>query len=543
MSLGAAVIKGSLAELAAVAADYEDGDIGLVVVDATVMNRGIYKLSSGAWAKQAELPADVAEAAADDALEARDAAETAKADAETARDIAAGYASDAVSQGNVPIYGTIAGMAAIEVPAGINAILVNGRAAAGDGLGGRYTDSDNGSVDTFASGGATTRTWYRDNGTGRDIAVTLTVGAGGDFATINEAVVAASLMGPPRYVLAGIVGSTSSQPLIVIKLLSGFVMAEQVLVRGLNLSFIRIEAEDAETTIQRSALTQRIDTQPRIPAFGVTDGGFLPIIAALFSMDTSGTATGRDGVYASIGSRAIIEENPSAPYGVKNAGGDGCSAQRNSHIVAHQTNFSGAGENGIHAGRTSTIDASLSDVSGAAIAGLYAWRSSKINAYSTTDCSDCGSYGIYATNGGDIDALQPDCSGAGIHGIYALNGATINASQANCDNAGTDGVRAHGGSRVNVAGGHANGCGQKGLHALYTSDISAQSFNASGNIGNGIYALSATININGGNAQMGGSPAATDIVVQQGGIIRASTATGGTNVTKNIMASQGVIFG
>ncbi|WP_421591071.1 tail fiber domain-containing protein [Shinella sp. M27] len=55
-----------------------------------------------------------------------------------ARDIAAGYASDAVSQGNVPIYATVAGMSAITVPIGINIIRLNGYWAADDKGGAKY---------------------------------------------------------------------------------------------------------------------------------------------------------------------------------------------------------------------------------------------------------------------------------------------------------------------------------------------------------------------------------------------------------------------
>lgn len=83
--------------------------------------------------------------------EARDLAENASARAvadadrahdeadrsEVARDIAAGYASDAVSQGSVPIYGTVLGVTALNIPAGINAFRLNGYAAAGD-LGGWF---------------------------------------------------------------------------------------------------------------------------------------------------------------------------------------------------------------------------------------------------------------------------------------------------------------------------------------------------------------------------------------------------------------------
>lgn len=68
-----------------------------------------------------------------DAAEAsRVAAEAAEVAAETAKDIAEGYASDAVSQGNVPILSTLLGLSGIEVPTGINFLRMNGYTAAGD---------------------------------------------------------------------------------------------------------------------------------------------------------------------------------------------------------------------------------------------------------------------------------------------------------------------------------------------------------------------------------------------------------------------------
>lgn len=95
---------------------------------------------------------NAAEQAASDAFSAKEGAEA-------ARDIVENLASDAVSQGNVPIYSTLAGIAALEIPASINAIRVNGRNAVGDGEGGLYIASDNGSDDTGVSGDG--RTWWR----------------------------------------------------------------------------------------------------------------------------------------------------------------------------------------------------------------------------------------------------------------------------------------------------------------------------------------------------------------------------------------------
>ncbi|MER9901592.1 hypothetical protein [Mesorhizobium sp. M0130] len=57
---------------------------------------------------------------------------------EAARDIAVGYASAAVSQGNVPIYSTAAGMSAITLPVGLTAFETRGYNAADDGGGWLY---------------------------------------------------------------------------------------------------------------------------------------------------------------------------------------------------------------------------------------------------------------------------------------------------------------------------------------------------------------------------------------------------------------------
>ncbi|WP_333899579.1 glycosyl hydrolase family 28-related protein [Agrobacterium pusense] len=87
-----------------------------VPVPASLGGDGVTTFSAKHWAAKSEEEADRSE---------------------QARDVAAGYASDAVSQGNVPIYGTVLGVSALNIPAGINAFRLNGYAAAGD-LGGWF---------------------------------------------------------------------------------------------------------------------------------------------------------------------------------------------------------------------------------------------------------------------------------------------------------------------------------------------------------------------------------------------------------------------
>ncbi|XHE12388.1 right-handed parallel beta-helix repeat-containing protein [Agrobacterium deltaense] len=108
-----------------------------------VISGGVFRLANDeAIASLIYVARDEAVAAADRADAEADRSHDEADRSEAARDIAAGYASDAVSQGNVPIYATVLGMPALEIPVGINAIRVNGYYAAGDGGGALYVKVD-----------------------------------------------------------------------------------------------------------------------------------------------------------------------------------------------------------------------------------------------------------------------------------------------------------------------------------------------------------------------------------------------------------------
>lgn len=71
------------------------------------------------------------------------------------------------------IYPTKADAQAATIPLAEEALRINGDATVGDGLGGLYIDTDNGSADTFDSSGGTARTWYR----APDVSATRLVGS------------------------------------------------------------------------------------------------------------------------------------------------------------------------------------------------------------------------------------------------------------------------------------------------------------------------------------------------------------------------------
>lgn len=225
--------------------------------------------------------------------------------------------------------------------------------------------------------------------------ITVTVGTGGDYATINAALAALSVY-YPLYVTAGFTAT--------IQLLTGFVMAEQVLVKGMNLSWVRITSVDALVTIQRSALTTNFSGL--YPAFGVGMGA-LPRLCALFSMDATGLATSREGIYVSPGGVAYVEGG----CGVRSAGGCGINC----------------------------------------VTGLV---------YATdSDFRNAGRICAFADYGGTVVVTGATLSGGGVYGVYAGNGSNIIADLANCQRGGspaaTD-INTYMGSRVtalNATGG------------------------------------------------------------------------------------------
>lgn len=219
--------------------------------------------------------------------------------------------------------------------------------------------------------------------------ITVTVGTGGNYATINDALASLVALYYPVYL------STGSVPQATINLLSGFVMAEQVLVEGIDLSWITITGVDDETTIARSALTRSLEG--RYPAFGALQGT-LPVIAQLFNMDASGTGTNRDGVLCSFGRCQI-----NSGCGVKNAGGHGIFAYNGSTVNAYGANASGAGGNSIYASSGSIVNANGANASGAVGRGIYAHTGSTINARNANASMTAGN-GISIDFGSTINA-------------------------------------------------------------------------------------------------------------------------------------------
>lgn len=245
--------------------------------------------------------------------------------------------------------------------------------------------------------------------------LTVTVGSGGDYATINAALEDIVARYYPTYKSGG------NCPRVTISLLSGFVMSEQLLVESLDLSWITITGDDAETTIDRSALTTMFEGA--YPAFGVTDGGFLPIIGQLFNMDASGASSTRDGIKVANNSRAIVRDG----CGIKNAGGAGVSVAYGSVLFANGAIFANADSSGVNVSHGSMASVNDVDVSNADNTGVVASRGSVVEAQGA-NVSGAGSYGIHVYYGAFADASNADASNAGTHGFRVGSGGIIAAN-------------------------------------------------------------------------------------------------------------------
>ncbi len=229
---------------------------------------------------------------------------------------------------------------------------------------------------------------------------TLTVGPGGQYATINDALSALS-RSFPAYVPGGFVAT--------IHLLTGFVMAEQVRAQGVNLGWINITSADAVVTINRAALTTMVID--RYPAFAATEGGVLPQISVLFEMNTAGDGTGRDGIMLRGGQATIW-----SGFGLRRAGGHGIYARSGSSVSALGADFSQAGQ-----------------------CGIRAVNSSNINAQSLV-ATGCGEDGVSAESGSTVSCPSATLTGAAGRGAVAFNGARIAASSTNARRGASDGT-------------------------------------------------------------------------------------------------------
>jgi hypothetical protein len=345
----------------------------------------------------------------------------------------------------------------------------------------------------------------------------ITVGSGGSVTTINAAIDAAVRMRP--------VYKTGNE-YCTIRLLSGFVMQEQILIAGgTNLGWIKIVADDAVVTINEAYITEFLDTPDNlIPAFGARENSVLPTIGCQFAYVSSSTA--KDGVAVILGSKVGFMPETGvirARNGLKilydseaycymeglTIGGDGTgagtvtgvdfsyAANRGCHVaygsraLLARSNFSySGGDYGVYCIWGSYGDLYQSNASHAAGTAFNARDGSFLN------CRECNaSYstrGFHALHNGRINArsrltgptmiwVGDGAKGCSEYGVLASANSQIDADSLNCDECtGSAGVSASDASSINFYGGTAKNCTERGVWSQRASSISAFSVDASG---------------------------------------------------------------
>lgn len=261
----------------------------------------------------------------------------------------------------------------------------------------------------------------RVNDLTRGTNLSVTVGSGGDYASINaalEALTAYKLVYKATPITA------------TITLLSGFEMQEQVAVAGLDLGWIKITGQDAETIIHDDYMTNSFTLDiygfDVYAAFLAFRGGTLPVINQLFTFNGNAVANDVVGI-AAIGAKSSVELADNA--GIKNT-------------------------------KTNGLSASLCGI----ITG------------DNVSVTNSGNKNVYALEGGIVQLDGSDLSVAGTIAVHASRGARVNVRNCDC-------------------------------------------------------------------RQVGGATGNSDIVAETGSIIQANSANGGTNITKNTLTANGIIFG
>lgn len=299
---------------------------------------------------------------------------------------------------------------------------------------------------------------------------TLTVGAGGNYSTLNAALRGAARMRPVQ-------GAGLSQ--CVIQLRSGFVLEEQVLLTdGSDLSWIKIISVDAEVTIDPAFINTYLSpADDSIPAFGAINNSKLPVIGCLFAYASN--LTSKDGVAVMKSSQVLFEPGAGVLrarrgllifYGSKavcyplglTQGGDGTGAG-----LATGVNFSYARLRGLHAAYGSTGSLGRSKLHHCdGDFGSYVIWGSTVDLYQS-DASYCvNGTAFHARDGGVLNCRESN-GARSKRGFHALHNGRINARS-----------RITGPTMIWIGEG-AQYCSEYGVLASYNSHVEAAELNAS----------------------------------------------------------------
>lgn len=159
-----------------------------------------------------------------------------------------------------------------------------------------------------------------------DNSITVTVGTGGNFSTITQAI---------NYLME--YRPTKIRIKATIQLLAGFTMSEQVYLSSGDYSWIQTDSVDTEVVIDRTYIQSTYEEY--ISAFTYANGCKGPILNVLFNMNSLGTAANQNGLHVVNSSSSIILP----AKGFKNSVGRNAMIRKCSTLLARQTIWVGGG--------------------------------------------------------------------------------------------------------------------------------------------------------------------------------------------------------
>lgn len=395
---------------------------------------------------------------------------------------------------------------------------------------------------------------------------TVTVGSAGDFTNLNDALNQVRLMKP-----------MDDRGTVNITLLADYIMQEQVLIKGENLSWVTIGGSTT-TTIERSYLTTSIKLEEgafAYPAFGAVQGS-LPLISTSFTMDSSGEASQRHGVFVNLNSSAFIVEGNS----FTNCGDVGAYAKSGSSITCRSVDFSGS-KIGIFSFESSRVDADSAICNNCDWYGVYVNRTSSCNFHEGT-ATGCNGDNARIIRGSVFNADGATLTGALGNtvtnpstvygaGIYSIS-STVHARGADVSNCIGSGVRAECGSTICCDNITADSCGGdaslfffksstgslNGASAINSqasvasvlaqrgSTIDSSFVNATGRSVGTTYGIRvsecSSASIDSSDFRIAGSDDPSDISVFAGGSISTRDSDGGLSQTANILTGGGILY-
>jgi len=308
--------------------------------------------------------------------------------------------------------------------------------------------------------------------------ITVTVGESGkDFETVNEALENLSKF-YPLYKKGGFSAT------ILIE--DGYILKEQLLFDGIDLSFITISYEGSGyLLVDRDYLTTNFDG--RYPVFGARNGANSPILNLVFDcqveLGSDVAADTKDGIYVSSASMTCVGTS-----GAVNCSGIGIFIS----VGALNTN--------------TLIGSSNKNV------GIYAKNGGQISANTVTASSDT-LYALYSYSG-SVQSNSITVNSRANIGVYARSGGAISAETINASSDLSTGLQ------------------------IINSSVQAITINASSQGGVGVYISSGTLSV----SYLGSSSVSNYGIQMYGGMVSAYTSTISSSSSIALYANAGAVF-